>query len=180
MPIPVGGGDTQVLTVPPATPTRADADREESRTMPLGLRVPPGTMSPDRPRRERRTRWLIGAGIVAILLVILGVVLSGARGQVRMPHLDGLSRHAAKVKAEHLGFDPIFRQSQSDLAAGTVIDQLPTAGRRVPEGITIFLTVSSGPVATTPLSPPSPSPAPGHGDHGGKGHGKGHGHEGKD
>ena len=180
MPIPVGG-DTDVLTAPPAESPSAP-QREARRTMPLGLRVPPGTMAPDRPRRQRRRRWLVAAAIVAILLVILGLVLSGGKGRVRMPDFTGLTRHAASVKADRLGLDPVFRTTHSDQATGTIIDQLPLQGRRVPEGITIFLTVSSGP-ATTPSPAPTPPPSskppkpPGHEK--GHGHGKGKGNEGE-
>ena len=94
------------------------------------------------------------------------------------PSLVGLSRHAATTKAQHLGLDPVFARVHSEQTAGTVIAQRPYQGRRVPKGIPVYLTLSSGPAAP-PYTPPTPSPKPGPGK-GHEHHHHGHGNKEKD
>jgi len=170
------GGDTEALPTPPVPGATKESGPEHAatRTLPLGLRVPPGTMSPERPRRERRARWLVGAAVIAIILLIIGLVASGSTERVRMPRLVGLPQIVARAKAEHLGLNPVITPKTSTSAAGTVIAQRPYAGRRVPKGIAVFLTVSTGQGAvTTPTSPSPPAPPPPHHEHK---HGKGEHH----
>jgi hypothetical protein len=173
------GGDTENLpaaAVAAASSSPAAAPetvRESRRTMPLRLRGPIGSMGGDRPRRERRIRWLVGAALVAILVVIVGVVVSGRNPRVKTPHLLGLNRRQAKAKAEKLGFDPIFRLIASDTPAGTVARQRPYPGKRVPKGIPILVLLSRGPTVVPLPSPPAPSPPSAHVP---PGHEKKHGH----
>jgi hypothetical protein len=137
--------------------------------MPLSLRHPPGAMNPERPSRDRRIRWLIGAALVAAALVVGAVIVSGSNSTVKTPRLLGLFQPAAQAKAEQAGLHPVFSFEPSDQPRGMVLDQRPHPGRKVPDGITILVTLSSGPPAT----PSEPVPSPGDG---GKGHGNGHGH----
>ncbi|MCA1833478.1 MAG: protein kinase [Actinobacteria bacterium] len=170
-PIAAAGSDTAVLPVAEASPAR-----NGGRTKVLGLNVPPGSIAPGRPRRQRRLRWLAGAAIVALALVGAGVATSGSN-VVSVPRFVGSAGHDAQVKALGLGLVPHFSSEISDLPAGTVIRQKPHAGASLPNGGDVALVVSLGPEEVVP-PPGGDQGDEEHGkDHGkdhGKGHGKGH------
>jgi serine/threonine-protein kinase len=150
-----------------AAPTTSRISRTLRRTL------PPGTIGPDRPRRDRRLRWVIGAAVVGLVLVVAAVAISGS-GRTKVPRFVGLTSHDARVKAENLGMMPRFYHVPSSrFAIGRVVEQRPAYGVSGFRGMTVSLGVSSGPDPTTTVTP-SPSPEEG-GDSGDEhGHSKGH------
>jgi eukaryotic-like serine/threonine-protein kinase len=67
---------------------------------------------------------------------------------VKVPDLKGLTLQEAQDALEKLGLAwHIIEEPSTDYATGLVMDQLPEAGRRVPETYKVFLLVSTGPAA---------------------------------
>lgn len=97
-----------------------------------------------------RPRLLMAAlGVVALLLVVLGVFVFQSRGQgggsVAVPDVVGLSQADAAQKLQKAGLTPVVTMvAMSSVAVGTVLSTAPAADEKVPAGSTVELTVSSG------------------------------------
>jgi hypothetical protein len=105
-------------------------------------------MSPRRNVNPAARRRAAGALTVAFLLLaamIVGAVLIGSTGHVRVPRLAGLHKGAVKAKARRLSLQPHFRWRYDRAAKGTVIAQRPRPGRRVSDGSSIAVVLSAGP-----------------------------------
>jgi serine/threonine-protein kinase len=166
LPIAVGG-DTEAL--PLAEPTVPVLVPRRRRGFPFRLTTPLGTISPRGSRRSRRLRWLVGAALVAIALVIFAVA-SGHTRSVRVPNFVSLDKQAAGRQAQHAGVTVVFTPPNGP--AGTIVSQRPLAGVLVPDGALVVLVVSSGAPEFSPQPQPSEFTPPGHQP--GHGHGNGH------
>jgi eukaryotic-like serine/threonine-protein kinase len=172
-------GGTEVLPLGTVGAQRSQPTRPLT-AVPTG----PSTASPQGPpveaptavprERDRRRRLLLVLGAFALLFLIVGILTAGNVSTVRTPHFVGLTQGAAVARAERAGLHPRARVVTSDARAGTVVDQRPVAGKMIPAGAPVTLSISSGPTAASPPPPPSPSPKPPKGNE--KGHGPGHGH----
>lgn len=105
---------------------------------------------------ERRlSRWWLRAGIVAVLVAAVAVVLSGVRAGERsgttaeVPVTTGLTVTAAELALTDVGLEvgePIAETSP-DIASGLVVRTDPAAGAEVARGSAVTLVISSGPAA---------------------------------
>lgn len=65
---------------------------------------------------------------------------------VKVPDFTGTTVTEAEKKLEELGLEShVIRQPSQEYAEDLVVDQLPEAGRRIPQTYAVFLLVSSGP-----------------------------------
>jgi serine/threonine protein kinase len=83
------------------------------------------------------------------------VTVSVSRGPQKVPDVVGLMQDQAEQKLKDAGFNPqVSQDSSSTEPKGTVTGQTPPAGQTLPQGSTVFITVSS----FEPTSPPTSSP----------------------
>jgi eukaryotic-like serine/threonine-protein kinase len=103
------------------------------------------------PPEGRRYRALL-AGVVLILLAMIGTVVATSTGTVRVPNLVGLRQAGVLSTARERGLRVAFTRRYSRTAAsGTAIAQAPASGAKVNDGSTLHVTLSAGP-------PPVPVP----------------------
>ncbi len=123
-------------------------DRGAQRTRVLGGAPPaPPSMGPRRRGGPSRRRALIAlavafAGVVALVTVLL--ITSGA-AHTTVPELRRLPRGGVEARARRLHVRPVFSERHSEAPEGIAIAQSPIAGRRVEEGATVRVVLSSGP-----------------------------------
>jgi serine/threonine-protein kinase len=132
------------LQPPPAQPS---PDAAGSRPPPAPTRPAP-RMSARRnvnPSGRRRAAGALGLAFLLLAMMIVGAVLVGSTGHVRMPRLIGLRRGEVKAKARRLSLQPKFSWRYDSARKGTVVDQRPPAGRRLADGSTIGVVLSAGP-----------------------------------
>ena len=165
-PATTSGEHTEVLPLGTAGAQRGERTAqlavpdEERHTLPAEVSSLATTTPSPRRRPSRRTRWILAAILLALLLTVIGIVTSGGVAPVKMPEFAGLRRSVAVARAERLGLDPIIRTSHADATAGTVFDQRPSQGGLLASGAKIVLMVSLGPVQ--PPVTPAPKPKPKH------------------
>jgi len=162
-----GAATPEPTSVLPAEPTEP-----EPRATKVAASAPARPPSPERDRRKTAAAVVAGA-LLALLLI--GELTAGGYSPVRAPHLVGLTRGAAMVRAQRFGLNPTTRPVAGDAAAGTVVGQRPRAGRMVATGTQILLLVSTGPQQPVIVPPPTggkqgPGPSHGHGHDKHKGH----------
>jgi eukaryotic-like serine/threonine-protein kinase len=141
---------------------------------------PPARRDPRDRRRRRRTRVWLGAVLGLALLggAVAGALVltrdTGERATIRtpsspgpttsettsgspgLPDVVGLDRQAATRLLEGDGFVASISEQPSERSPGLVTGQRPGAGQRPPKGAIVFLTVSSGPGASTVPTARSP------------------------
>lgn len=102
---------------------------------------------------------LVPVGWAVNLVVSLGPVPDdpGARPQVKVPDLTGLTLAAAttKLAEEGLRLGLVSNERNADVPAGQVIRQSPVAKTSLPVGNKVNLSISFGPYAYTLLSGPA-------------------------
>ncbi|GAC1363698.1 MAG: hypothetical protein NVSMB32_05530 [Actinomycetota bacterium] len=110
--------------------------------------APPAPVGPVRPRTRHRWGWLWAAVIV---LLAVGTTADIVRSwQVaNAPKLipvswSGASFQTVSADARRMGFQVKRADKDSQVAAGTVLSVVPTAGQRLPKGGTVTLQVSLG------------------------------------
>jgi serine/threonine-protein kinase len=96
------------------------------------------------------------------------VTVSVAKGPRKVPHVVGLTQAEAERLIRDRGFVPqVSQDNTSTQPKGTVTGQTPQAGQTLPQGSTVFITVSnfeptspptSSPPTTQPTSPPTSEP----------------------
>ncbi len=139
-----------------------------SATVAIGAPPPP---PPSRPR------WLIPliAGIIALLILILAVVLLTRSRTIPMPDVVGLLETEAEgtLTAEGLAIGRIRDEASDAVAAGRIARTEPEAGFELEAATRVSLFISTGPDATptptatatptpsaTPTATPTPTPSP--------------------
>lgn len=100
--------------------------------------------------RRMRKRLKIAGGFAAIIaVVVVAVVLFAALSGSKAPSVVGLSLDEAQATAEKAGFKVNVAESDQvpsfDKPAGTVLEQVPTAGGKADDG-TLHLTVTRTPL----------------------------------
>jgi eukaryotic-like serine/threonine-protein kinase len=114
---------------------------------------PPGPPPPGPPLLGNLWFWLALTGLVAVVIVLVGVLAArdderGRRAVV--PLVVGLRQARAVTVLERVGFDVDAQRTASAETRGIVIDQSPEPGTRLARDETVAIVVSSGPeVATT-------------------------------
>ncbi len=97
------------------------------------------------PSARRRAIALVVAVVgLAALMLALALVLGGA-DRVPVPALRGLSRAAAQVRLSRDHLRVAFSSRYDGAPAGSVIAQVPVAGRRADQGSVVRVTLSGGP-----------------------------------
>jgi serine/threonine-protein kinase len=80
-----------------------------------------------------------------------------SKGPQQVPDVVGLQQNEAEQKLRDAGYVPVpVPSSNSDRPQGEVIQQIPGAGQREPQGTQVTIVVSSGP-SSAPTSPTSPT-----------------------
>jgi serine/threonine-protein kinase len=112
--------------------------------------VPPGPPADEeRKRRLWRDPWLWVALLLALLLAggAAAYFLTKSTKQVLVPNVINQPLGTARTILQNEGFEINVTQQQSKAAAQTVIGEIPPGGKKVDEGSTVALTVSSGPAS---------------------------------
>jgi beta-lactam-binding protein with PASTA domain len=80
-----------------------------------------------------------------------------SKGPQEVPDVVGMQQSEAEKSLRDAGYVPVpVPSSNSDKPQGEVVQQIPGAGQREPQGTQITIVVSSGP-STPPTSPTSPT-----------------------
>jgi eukaryotic-like serine/threonine-protein kinase len=123
--------------------------------------APPEEEPPPPPQgflhRFSRTQIIVGAVVLAVLAVVLVMevlALLGPRNRVDTPNLVDKNVEEARKEAESDGLEMVVTREEyrSDIKAGRVVSQNPPAGKRINEGDTISVVVSTGPLQVPNLS----------------------------
>ena len=115
----------------PLQPTRVSPRMAPRRNVNLAAR-----------RRGRAVFALVSAVVLALLA---GAILLLTPGQVRVPHLRGLSRRVIATRVRRLGLRPSFSRRYDSAAAGVAVAQDPAPGGRVNDGSMVRIVLSAGP-----------------------------------
>jgi serine/threonine-protein kinase len=87
------------------------------------------------------------------------VTVNISRGPHKVPNVVGLTQGQAEQKLKDLGFNPQASPDNSSTEPqGTVTGQTPSAGTPLPQGQTVFITVSTFTPTSPPTSPPTSGP----------------------
>jgi serine/threonine-protein kinase len=185
--LPPAAVGTEKTTAATTTPLAAPPTTRGARTAKTAVR-PPVASPPRAPgrggRRGGRVRalaaLLLGLVLVAGLAWALTSFLSSPDGSagdsenqsktpvaeetdtVPVPNLVGIfnAQGAAEaLAAEGLVLGEVGEASNDTIFAGVVSEQNPTAGKEVEPGISVNVTVSTGPVQAAPAPVPDPQPA---------------------
>ena len=112
--------------------------------------VPPEHPAPEEQKRRLwRDPWLWVALLLALLLAggAAAYFLTRSTKQVLVPNVINQPLGTARTILQNEGFQINVTQQQSNAAAQTVIGEIPPGGKKVDEGSTVALTVSSGPAS---------------------------------
>jgi serine/threonine-protein kinase len=83
-----------------------------------------------------------------------------SRGPQKVPDVVGMQQGQAEQTLRDAGYVPVPVTSSSDAPKGQVIQQVPGAGQREPQGTQVTIVVSSGPSSPPTSSPPSSPTTP--------------------
>ena len=82
-----------------------------------------------------------------------------SRGPKQVPDVVGLKQDEAEQRIKDAGFNPSVRSDNTSTEPkGTVTGQTPDAGQNLPQGSTVFITVSTFEPSSPPTSPPTSEP----------------------
>jgi hypothetical protein len=77
--------------------------------------------------------------------MIIGALVLGATGHVRVPRLLALNASQVRARTRRLALQPEFTHRYAPGALGSVIGQRPRPGARVDQGSTVHVILSAGP-----------------------------------
>jgi beta-lactam-binding protein with PASTA domain len=77
------------------------------------------------------------------------LVIDSGAPKVAVPDVTGLTLSAAQAKLDRLGLSSTTTKVTSDKPAGSIVDQAPNAGSKLPKGSTMTLSVAKGQTTTT-------------------------------
>jgi serine/threonine-protein kinase len=92
-----------------------------------------------------RWPWIVLVAVLLALALVAALWQPWSTDQKRVPNVVNQPEDRAVDRLEKAGFEVNTRRVESDRRVGRVVSQDPAAGRRVDEGSTIELAVSSGP-----------------------------------
>jgi len=137
-----------------SAPARARSEiRPPPRPLASGPGPQPTRLAPKRAQRRnlnpaarRRSAAALALAFLLLSAMIIGGFAIGQTGYVRVPRLAGLTRVAVENRAQRLSLQLAFA-SRHDASApnGTVVGQIPSAGRRVQDGSRLHVLLSAGP-----------------------------------
>lgn len=112
-----------------------------------------GSVDRDGVRVERQRKRPVDPIAIALTAILLLVAAAGAAwwflaqddDTQAVPAVEGLVVDQAIERLEEDGFEPVVDRRASETEAGTVFEQVPTAGVEAEEGSSVQLAVSSGP-----------------------------------
>ena len=131
---PAGEGTTRFAPVGPPPATN-------------GFGPAGGDPDPDAAEERNRKKWpFIALALLALALAAFAVFSAlSSPDQVRVPRLVGLDVERATDRLERQGLKADVEERSSRQAVGTVVDSDPERGKRVDDGSTVTLVISSGP-----------------------------------
>ncbi len=140
---------------PPVGPGRTDGSQGWAAPMvdPGALLLPPaarfdsdpGAPSGDGDRRRRRLLWTI-TGALLVALVVLGLLLASAGGQVTVPNVIGQTEAAALARLRGTNLSPaVATTASTTVPNGLVVSETPSGGSEVGKGTRVSILVSAGP-----------------------------------
>ena len=98
------------------------------------------------PSARRRSIAALSAAFALLGAMIAAAVILSGSGSVKVPRLLSLTRSQVRARTRQLALLPSFRTGyDSAVPAGRAIAQTPVAGRRVPQGGAVRVTISLGP-----------------------------------
>ena len=109
-------------------------------------------------QRLSKTQMIVGSSVLAVLLILLIIWLLSSpilKNKTDTPNLVGKNVEEARKEAESRGLKMVEsdkKEYRSDIKADRVISQSPTAGKRIPQGETIVVVISLGPLQVPNLS----------------------------
>src|SRR5437588_2584025 len=125
------------MAMPAMTAPVAPAAPESTRV----LAAPPPVIA-----RRRPWPWIWAlVALLAVAVAVLAVLVAsgggGGTGNVTVPDVRNLPQDVAttRLRAAHLQASPTAQQNSDTVAAGSVIDQDPKPGQRVPKNSTVSL-----------------------------------------
>lgn len=132
--------ENPMATLPGAAP------EEEAPTPPRGIF-----------QRLSKLQIIAGSSVLAVLLILLIIWLLSSpilKNKTDTPNLVGKNVEEARKEAESRGLKMLEsrKEYRSDIKADRVISQSPAAGKRIPQGDTISVVVSLGPLQVPNLS----------------------------
>ncbi len=136
---------------PPGLPPRAFPPASDRPAEPTRRAPKLGPRRNLNPSARRRSIAALGLAFALLGAMIVGALVLGAAGHVRVPRLLALNASQVRARARRLALQPEFTRRYAHVAAGTVIGQRPQPGTRVDQGSTVHVILSAGP-------PPVPVP----------------------
>jgi eukaryotic-like serine/threonine-protein kinase len=147
-----GVGETRPLDRAALATRPLDRGSRSTRVLGGGPPAPP-EMGPRRRGGPSRRRALIAllVAAAAICALIVAVQLTSGAARTVVPELRKLPRGGVEARARRLHVRPVFTERHSETPDGIAIAQSPRPGKRVDQGTTVGVVLSSGP-------PPVPVP----------------------
>jgi serine/threonine protein kinase len=130
------GGAAPPRALPPASDRPVEATRQAPKF---------GPRRNLNPSARRRSIAALGLAFALLSAMIVGALVLGATGHVRVPRLLALNASQVRARARRLALQPEFTRRYAHVAPGTVIGQRPRPGARVDQGSTVHVILSAGP-----------------------------------
>ncbi|HKG17939.1 MAG TPA: Stk1 family PASTA domain-containing Ser/Thr kinase [Solirubrobacteraceae bacterium] len=130
--------DAAVAPVPPAAMTDDELAAAAYPAEPL-------TMEPEPPHDRRWVPWAVAAGIVAVVIGLIVLLLTLRPEKAPVPNVVGTQLDAASTVLHNRGFEVQVQRVLNPAPKDRVLREDPQPGTKVNEGSTIALTVSDGP-----------------------------------
>ena len=130
--------DAAVAPVPPAAMTDDELAAAAYPAEPL-------TIEPEPPHDRRWVPWAVAAGIVAVVIGLIVLLLTLRPEKTPVPNVVGTQLDAASTVLHNRGFEVQVQRVLNPAPKDRVLREDPQPGTKVNEGSTIALTVSDGP-----------------------------------
>ena len=110
-----------------------------------------GPFDPDEEEKRERGKWpFIALALLLLAIAAFAIFKQATKAdQVAVPRVTGLDVGRATARLERKGFEVDTREIRNKKDPGSVLGSDPAAGKKVDEGSTVVLIVSSGPGEVT-------------------------------
>ena len=107
------------------------------------LRMPPANGK----RRTLDPRWLVAAGVIAVLVAVAAILLWTQGAKVKVPSVVGqnLNQAIGSIAAADLTTGNVTQEPSQTSALGTVLQQQPLPGATATKGTAVALVVAAAP-----------------------------------